>query len=84
MLRNTLNNHYLKRFRSVIITLIAVFAVNSAISFAGGDSGGASIATAIEKETSRPKATCAAIAPINTPRPKATCAAIAPITTPRP
>ena len=84
MLRNTLNNHYLKRFRSVIITLIAVFAVNSAISFAGGDSGRASITTAIEKETSRPKATIAMIASKDFPRPKATIAMIASTDFPRP
>ncbi|MDI6779266.1 MAG: hypothetical protein QME25_03600 [Bacteroidota bacterium] len=83
MLRNTLNNYYLKRFRSVIITLIAVFAVNTAISFAGGDSGRASIATAIEKETSRPKAISASFMPKDTPRPKA-IGPPAPINIPRP
>ena len=84
MLRNTLNNHYLKRFRSVIITLIAVFAVNTAISFASGDNGRSTIAMTIEKETSRPKATIAMTAPKDTPRPKATIAMTAPTDTPRP
>jgi thiamine pyrophosphate-dependent acetolactate synthase large subunit-like protein len=71
-----------KKIRSIFVTLVLVFAINSAISYAS--SNRATSAISIPKDTPRPKATSAISIPKDTPRPKATSAISIPKDTPRP
>lgn len=69
MLRNALNNRYFKRIGSVLIVLTMTFGINSAISYASGDTGRATSSLSIPRDTPRPKATSSLAIPRDTPRP---------------
>lgn len=84
MLRNISKNKNFKRFGAILMTLTMTFAINSAISYAGGDTERATSSLSIPRDTPRPKATSSLSIPRDTPRPKATSSLSIPRDTPRP
>lgn len=70
-------SHKVKRFRSLVITVIAIAATNYAISFAAGQKSGA----AALPDVPRPKSGAAALPDV--PRPKSGAAALPDVPRPR-
>jgi hypothetical protein len=84
MLQNLLKTKNIRKLRSVIFTLLLIFAINSAISYASGSNTRSSSALMIPRDTPKPKASSALMIPRDTPKPKASSALMIPRDTPKP
>ncbi len=69
MLKNLTKSRNFKRARALVLTLILGFSINSAISFASGDTQRTAASYIIPKDTPKPKTAASYIIPKDTPKP---------------